>query len=150
MEDDILAMPPLTRAMILSETESWLGTPYLHQASTKGAGCDCLGLLRGVWRTLIGPEPETMPPYSADWAETGGKETLLAAAKAYLIEKQGPPESGDVLLFRWRRDLPAKHCGFYTGDGQIIHAYQGVGVVRSPLAAWESKLAGVFAFVGVQ
>jgi len=41
---------------------SWIGTPYVHQASVKGVGCDCLGLLRGVWRELVGAEPEKMPP----------------------------------------------------------------------------------------
>ena len=27
----------------------WLGTPYHHQASVRGAGCDCLGLIRGIY-----------------------------------------------------------------------------------------------------
>ena len=55
------------RHMIDSETivrcaRGWLGTPYHHQASVKGVGCDCLGLIRGLWRELCGPEPEKMPP----------------------------------------------------------------------------------------
>ena len=33
---------------------SWIGTPYRHQASRKGVGCDCLGLVLGVWRELYG------------------------------------------------------------------------------------------------
>ena len=44
----------MKRAEILSEARDWLGTPYRHQASLKGAGCDCLGLVRGVWRALEG------------------------------------------------------------------------------------------------
>ena len=28
------------RALILSEARSWIGTPYHHQMSVKGAGCD--------------------------------------------------------------------------------------------------------------
>ena len=41
---------PLTRAAIVAEARAWIGTPYRHQASLKGIGCDCLGLLRGIWR----------------------------------------------------------------------------------------------------
>ncbi|MEM1422329.1 MAG: peptidase P60, partial [Pseudomonadota bacterium] len=37
---------------IAYEASRWIGTPYRHQASLRGVGCDCLGLLRGVWRAL--------------------------------------------------------------------------------------------------
>ncbi|MFY8139958.1 MAG: peptidase P60, partial [Caulobacter sp.] len=61
----------MDRARIVAAARGWLGTPYRHQASVKGVGCDCLGLVRGVWRELYGQEPETAPPYRPDWAETG-------------------------------------------------------------------------------
>ena len=35
---------------IVDLARGWIGTPYLHQASCRGIGCDCLGLVRGVWR----------------------------------------------------------------------------------------------------
>ena len=35
---------------VLAEARSWLGTPYRHQGGRKGVGCDCLGLVRGVWK----------------------------------------------------------------------------------------------------
>ena len=60
-----------TRRAIISEARRWIGTPYCHQASVQGAGADCLGLLRGVWRVIYGAEPETPPPYTPDWAELG-------------------------------------------------------------------------------
>ncbi|MEP3049668.1 MAG: hypothetical protein ABJL55_17590 [Roseibium sp.] len=63
----------VVRQAVLNEARSWLGTPYQHQASLKGCGCDCLGLLRGIWRALYGDEPETAPDYSSDWAETSGQ-----------------------------------------------------------------------------
>ena len=44
-------------AAIVGAARGWIGTPYRHQASLKGVGCDCLGLLRGVWRELKGEEP---------------------------------------------------------------------------------------------
>lgn len=43
---------------VLAEAESWIGTPYRHGASMRGVSCDCLGLVRGIWRALYGNEPE--------------------------------------------------------------------------------------------
>jgi NlpC/P60 family putative phage cell wall peptidase len=57
----------------------WVGTPYHHQASVKVVGCDCLGLIRGVWRELFGPEPEAMPACTRDWGDATRSEPLLAA-----------------------------------------------------------------------
>jgi NlpC/P60 family putative phage cell wall peptidase len=65
-----------TRTRIIAEARAWIGTPYRHQASRKGVGCDCLGLVRGVWRALIGEEPQITPAYSRDWAEASGEESL--------------------------------------------------------------------------
>ena len=71
---------------VVTAARAWIGTPYVHQASVKGVGCDCLGLLRGVWRELHGAEPEAAPPYSPDWAETTGAETMYLALKRHLVE----------------------------------------------------------------
>lgn len=46
------------RDIIIVEARSWIGTPYHHQAALKGVGCDCLGLVRGVWRAVYGADPE--------------------------------------------------------------------------------------------
>jgi NlpC/P60 family putative phage cell wall peptidase len=42
----------VTRETIVAAARSWFGTPYHHQASVKGVGSDCLGLIRGIWREL--------------------------------------------------------------------------------------------------
>jgi NlpC/P60 family putative phage cell wall peptidase len=61
---------------VIIVARSWLRTPYHDQASLKGVGCDCLGLARGVWREVVGPEPFPIPPYSRDWGESGPREVL--------------------------------------------------------------------------
>ena len=76
----------ITRSAVLAEARDWIGTPYQHQASAKHAGCDCLGLVRGVWRALYGAEPEEAPAYTPDWAERHGAETLMDAARRQLNE----------------------------------------------------------------
>jgi NlpC/P60 family putative phage cell wall peptidase len=136
---------------IVTEARRWIGTPYAHQASVPGAGADCLGLLRGVWRAVIGPEPCAVPPYTPDWAEAPRDEALLRACRAWLIEKPASGAvPGDVLLFRMRAGSIAKHLAIVaaTGPGaSIIHAYTGHGVVESPLSApWARRVVGCFAF----
>lgn len=137
------------RARVIEEARRWLGTPYRHQASVRGEGADCLGLVRGVWRAVIGAEPETLSAYSADWAEVGGRETLLEAARRWLVEV--PRERmgiGDVLLFRMAPGCAAKHCAIVSsleGEGRIIHAYWGRAVVESWLGGWwRKRLVAVF------
>lgn len=102
-------MTAAERALI--EARTWLGTPYQHQSSLKGVGCDCLGLVRGVWRALHGEEPEPTPPYRPDWAEVCDEERLLDAARRWLVEKPlGQAGPGDVLVFRMTPESAAKHC----------------------------------------
>ena len=129
----------------------WIGTPYLHQCSMRGAGCDCLGLLRRIWREMLGPEPEAVPAYSRDWSEPEGEERLWAAALRHLVAKPLDREAaGDILLFRMRERAVAKHLGLQAGTGQeasFIHAYSGHGVVESALTPpWERRIVARFAF----
>ncbi|SCX96659.1 NlpC/P60 family protein [Microvirga guangxiensis] len=132
---------------VVTEARSWIGTPYRHQASLKGVGCDCLGLLRGIWRSVMGAEPELPPPYSPDWAEAGA-DTLLAAARRHLIEIDVTAFApGDVLLFRWRDNLPPKHCAIATSASTMIHAHDGASVAEVAFAPWWRRhLAHAFRF----
>src|SRR3972149_8021753 len=108
-------MATLDHEAIIAEARSWIGTPYRHQASLKGVGCDCLGLVRGVWRALYGEEPELLPAYAPDWAEASGEESLARAARRHLVEIDPKLfEPGAVLLFRYRAPLPAKQAAVAT------------------------------------
>ena len=127
----------------------WLGTPYRHQGSTKSVGCDCLGLIRGVWRELYGTEPETPGPYGMDWAERSGQERLLEAAVRHFGAPVGRDDRqpGDLLLFRWQAGMVAKHAGILSQPRHFIHAYEQAGVIESALVpSWERRIAGVFRF----
>ena len=136
---------------VVAEARRWIGTPYVHQASVRGAGTDCLGLLRGVWRSVIGPEPEPIPAYTPDWAEPSGQEVLLAACDRWLLPREpGSAAEGDVLLFRMRPGAVAKHLGILVrpgASGSFIHAYSGHGVIESPLSEpWARRVAARFVF----
>jgi NlpC/P60 family putative phage cell wall peptidase len=134
---------------VVELARDWIGTPYRHQASAKGAGADCLGLLRGVWRELYGAEPENVPAYTPDWSEPQGEERLWRAALRHL-KVQHAKKSGDLLLFRMRAGGVAKHLGIAGRIGDeptFIHAYTGHGVVESPLSApWQRRIVARFCF----
>lgn len=134
---------------VVVAARGWIGTPYRHQASCKGVGTDCLGLLRGVWREVVGDEPESIPAYSRDWSEPQGDERLWQAAMRHLepvLAKQAA--SGDVLLFRMRNGAVAKHLGIAAEMGAtptFIHAYSGHSVLESPLSKpWQRRIVARF------
>jgi NlpC/P60 family putative phage cell wall peptidase len=137
---------------IVTRARAWIGTPYEHQASCRGAGSDCLGLLRGLWREMHGAEPESVPPYTPDWSERDGAEDLLAAAARHLARVSiDAARDGDVAVMRMTRTGPAKHVGILAtapeGHRTLIHAFSGHGVVESPLTPiWARRIAGVFRF----
>ncbi len=127
----------VTRAEIVRAARSWIGTPYRHQASLKGVGCDCLGLLIGVWREVTGEDVGPLPPYTPDWAEASGRETL-AEGLAECLTAIDPKEAreGDIVLFRWRAHLPAKHCGILTAPDRMVHAQEGAKVSEVAVSGW--------------
>lgn len=137
-----------TRIDIVAAARGFLGTPYHHQGALQGAGCDCLGLVRGVWRALYGAEPEAPPPYTPDWGEVGGIEHLLGAARRHMRPVPlAAAQAGDVLLFRLRPNTVAKHAAILSGPCRMIHAQSGDQVREVVLtAAWRQRAAAAFAF----
>lgn len=143
----------ISGADVVRAARNWIGTPYRHQASCRGAGADCLGLLRGVWRELLGAEPMGIPAYSRDWSEPQGDERLWRAATAVLVPvapDDAEETPGEVLLFRMRAGAVAKHLGVLARPGAaatFIHAYSGHDVVESPLSApWRRRVVARFTF----
>ncbi|OYW26431.1 MAG: peptidase [Caulobacter sp. 12-67-6] len=140
--------PPVGEELVLTQARQWLGTPYRHQASLRGVGCDCLGLIRGIWRALYGDEPEPPPPYRPDWAEVGEREILLEALGRWLIPVSlADARPGDVLVFRMEPRAFAKHCAILSAPDRMIHAYWGRACVESWLGRWwRERMVGAFRF----
>jgi NlpC/P60 family putative phage cell wall peptidase len=136
---------------VVEEARRWIGTPYRQQASACGVGADCLGLVRGVWRNLLGAEPEAIPPYTDDWAEPAGEEVLMAAALRWLVPKPlNATDDADIVVFRMRNEGIAKHLAItarLNGHPTIIHSYTNHGVVETSLSMpWRNKIVGRFEF----
>lgn len=146
-----------SRAQIVEVARSWIGTPYRHQASLKGAGCDCLGLVRGVWREVYGAEPEAPQPYTPDWAEETGEEALRDAARRHMIEidvksyrKHASFPLAGLILVRMKKRGLAKHAAIVTGVRRIVHAYSGHAVAEDDVPdVWMRRIAYLFDFPGL-
>lgn len=134
---------------IVEIARQWIGTPYMHQRSEIKFGCDCLGLLRGVWCTYYqSADPEVIPAYTPTWTDHRMDDPLMEAASRYLlrIEKKDL-QAGDVVLFRMRRHVAAKHCAILSDQGNMIHAYNKFGVIEAPFTkSWQRKTAAAFRF----
>lgn len=145
---DTKLLADAARARIVACARQWIGTPYHHQASCRGIGADCLGLVRGVWREVYGSDAEKPPPYSRDWAEASGEETLLAAAGRHLLSiDPADAREGDVVVFRLRSGLVAKHTAILTSSASFVHAMEGGAACEVALASWwRRRIAGAFSF----
>ncbi|WP_339757735.1 NlpC/P60 family protein [uncultured Hoeflea sp.] len=131
---------------IVAAARAWIGTPYRHQGSRKGVGCDCLGLVRGVWAEVTGLPAQEPGAYAPDWAERSGRDRLIIAARMHCGEPIALSEAvpGDILLFRWLSGASAKHAGILSGPDHFIHAYEAVGVIESVLVpSWRRRIAAV-------
>ncbi|MXU66324.1 C40 family peptidase [Oceanomicrobium pacificus] len=132
-------------ARVVAAARDWIGTPYRHQSACKGAGTDCLGLVIGLWRELVGPLPVSVPAYTPDWDEVARRDRLRSAAERYLQRADGAVvRPGDVLLFAMRDGAVAKHLGIAAARDRVatlIHAHEPRGVVEVPLGpAWVRRV----------
>ncbi|WP_417310848.1 NlpC/P60 family protein [Devosia sp.] len=123
----------------------WIGTPYRHRAATRRAGCDCLGLLVGVWREAGGTVPD-LPAYRADWRDMSHAEELQALAARWLVPA-AEIAPGRILLFRIGMSPLPRHCGIALGGGRFVHAQERLGVVEGNLTlGWLRRVSGIFGF----
>lgn len=140
--------PERHRQSILAIAESWIGTPYRHQASTKHVGCDCLGLVMGIWYEIGGYEIGKAPDYSRDWAECSRSDLLLGAAGRHLCPiETGSARPGDVLVFKWSEFTVSKHLAILALNNRIIHAFERHVVCKTTLVPqWGRRISGAFSF----
>lgn len=137
-----------TGARIVEIARGWIGTPYHHQASCKGVGADCLGLVRGVYRDVMGRDADVTANYTRDWAEASGVETMLAGASSHLDQIDvRDVQAGDVIVFRLRHGCVAKHAAIVATQATMIHAMEGCTVSEVALSPWWRRhIAGAFRF----
>lgn len=121
-------MPDLDprRQAIIREASTWLRTRFHHRAWVKGAGCDCLGLIYGVYRAcgLVGEID--IPFYRQDFMHHRDDETYLGGLLQYGHQVE-QPEPGDVAMFQYGRVFG--HAGIVIAWPRLIHAFAERGEV---------------------
>jgi cell wall-associated NlpC family hydrolase len=118
-----------TRAAIVAEAQSWIGTPYRNAQRVKGpkGGVDCLTFIVEVFERAGVIGHYQVPFYPPDWHLHRDVERLLTGVLEYAREIEGPPEPGDIALFRFGRCFA--HGGIVISWPRLIHAWNGAGVV---------------------
>lgn len=123
----------------LTSARAWIGTPYVLGAALRGKGCDCVGLIRGVWSDVTGRPAPPPPPWRADWANSSAR-VLVDAARTYLVPvKPSAATPGSVLVLRVQNR--EAHCGILDEHDQLIHAVEGAGVVSVPADSFLPQVA---------
>jgi cell wall-associated NlpC family hydrolase len=116
-----------SRAEVIAEARSWLGTPYHHAAQVKGAGVDCAMLPAAIYRAAGLIPSVSVEHYPPDWHLHRDVERYLTVVTCYAAEVPAPTGPGDFVLFRWGRCFA--HGAIVVDWPAIIHAVLHVGVV---------------------
>jgi cell wall-associated NlpC family hydrolase len=88
------------RERVIAEAQSWIGSPYHHMARVKGAGVDCFTLLCEVYESAAIISHVEIPFYPKDWFAHRDAERYIEGLLGYAREIEGPPQPGDVALFK--------------------------------------------------
>lgn len=130
----------------VNEARTWLKTPFHHQASVKGVGCDCAGLVKGTARNLGYQVSDVYTNYGREPANGELERTL-----ENLLNKKDSNKlsKGNIILFKFLNE--PQHLGIYCGDGIVIHSYSTEGGVVEHLIddKWKKRIVNVFELPGL-
>jgi cell wall-associated NlpC family hydrolase len=115
------------RQRVVAEAETWLRTPYHHMGRIKGGGIDCLTLLAEVYEAAGVIPHVDVPFYPPDWNLHRDTERYLRGLMRYARGIGGPPQGGDVAVFRFGRCFA--HGAIVVSWPRLIHAWCDAGVV---------------------
>lgn len=139
----------LERDEIVRVARSWAGTPFHWEASVKGVGCDCKGLVAGVARELGLEEAESTFARATAY-HRAIDEKMLKRGMASLFDPARAALPGDVLLLRVAGKV--QHMAILTEPGRMIHTY-GKGpkcVIEVPMGTiWQTALESAWTWRGL-
>ena len=142
--------PVVTRAAIVAEALSWVGTPYADVQGLKGprGGVDCGYLLLKVGQAVgIFPEAYPRPVYSPQAHLHTDREHYREALEAVGCQEipWDARQPGDIVLFRFGH--VASHAAILVTATEIVHAHSRRGVLRQPVpGSWWARLVAVYTF----
>lgn len=103
---------------VVAEAFSWLGTKYRYGGHSK-SGTDCSGLVWEIYRSVMNVK---LPRSS--WEQ---QQYCKAVSASSLLP-------GDLVFFSMKKSGKVSHVGIYVGEGEMIHASESRGVIKSALS----------------
>jgi len=117
----------VTRSRLVQEAMTWIGTPWMHRGTVKGAGVDC-GQLLALAAHRVGAIDWIDPgDYPADWMLHNSVSKFQATVERYAYKKSSLPLPGDIALFNFGRCI--SHGAMIIEWPKIIHAYRPAKMV---------------------
>lgn len=149
-----------TRAEVVAEARSWIGTKFQHQARMKGVATDCGGFIGGVCIN-VGIVDELFWEREFRRYAGYGRVPKNGVLESICHEFMTPiaiadAQAADVVLMRFTGD--PQHLAFLApyvhGGLSVVHAWSRrrpvAGVVEHGFdAAWQSRVTEAFALPGV-
>lgn len=114
------------RETVLSEANSWIGTPFHYEACVKKVGVSCGAFLIACYQAAGIRMPVELPHFPRDWAFHTREERFLD-----IVETWGQrilfPFPGDTVMFQF--GWTYSHAGIVIEWPIVIHAMEHSGVV---------------------
>jgi cell wall-associated NlpC family hydrolase len=109
---------------IAAEAVEWVGTPFVWGQSVKQVGCDCKGLVAGVFRELGRPEADSFyATFSHYRADRPVPSTLLVEGFESLFDRVNDVKPGRILLLN-HAGHPG-HMAIAVSEERAVHAFPG-------------------------
>ena len=120
----------MTPADLIAYANSLKGTAYKAQGRNPDTGLDCLGLVIQCF-DHFGEIPGFID--RTDYGRIPNTLKVLDTLKRYArrVQPIQNARQGDLAYIRFARD--PQHFGLFDGQGGLIHAIEGHGVIRSPV-----------------
>jgi NlpC/P60 family putative phage cell wall peptidase len=145
--------PLPSRADVLAEARTWIGTPFHHGQRLKGVACDCIGMAWGVGEaTKALKVPRALARRYAGYGRTPKPADMRDALETCLVAVEDP-QIADLAWIHWGDPAVPMHLailGEVRGRQTLIHALSGRGVVEHGFTGpWPPRVLGWFGYPGL-
>lgn len=109
-----------TAKTLISEADSWVGTPYRYGGNDRG-GVDCSGFVTQVYLMALGIKLPRSSREQSEYCHKIDKSRLTP---------------GDLLFFRTTKGSNrVSHVGIFVGDNRMIHSSTSRGVIYTDITS---------------
>jgi NlpC/P60 family putative phage cell wall peptidase len=138
-----------SRSDAVAEARKWLDTPFKHQGCVRGAGCDCIGLIKGVGMALrlVDYDPSSAQAKAfANYSIMPNPRRMREGLATWLVQiPVAEATLADIYFMAWGKE--PQHVALITDKG-IIHSYSRAGkVVEHGLDdLWRSRIIAAYRY----